>query len=80
MLAVVRFDCKRPAINQPKSSLFNEDLRLTEQDKIRCGEAHFAALDSSVKYGRATKAEQLAAWQMKGICLAFLRGRGLTGT
>ena len=47
---------------ETKGSLFTEDLRLTEQDKIRCGEAHFAALDSSVKYGVATKADQLAGW------------------
>ncbi|NLC10560.1 MAG: hypothetical protein GX782_11435 [Gammaproteobacteria bacterium] len=47
---------------ETKSSLFTEDLRLAEQDKIRCGEAHFAALDSSVKYGVATEAKQLVEW------------------
>lgn len=35
---------------------------MAEQDKIGCGEAHFAALDSSVKYGLGIKAGQLVEW------------------
>ena len=47
---------------ETKSTLLTDEMRLTERDKIRCGEAHFAALDSGVKYGIASKAEQLADW------------------
>lgn len=35
---------------ETKGSLFSEDLRLSERDKITCGEAHFAALDSGITY------------------------------
>lgn len=47
---------------ETKSTLFTDELRLAEKNKILCGKAHFAALDSSVKYGVASKAEQLESW------------------
>lgn len=45
-----------------KSSLFDEDLRLAEQDKIKCGEAHFAALGSGVDYRLANSIDTLEQW------------------
>ncbi|WFE69096.1 DEAD/DEAH box helicase family protein [Thiomicrospira sp. R3] len=35
---------------ETKGSLFAEDLRQTERDKIQCGIAHFAALGNEVKF------------------------------
>ncbi|MBN2647345.1 MAG: DEAD/DEAH box helicase family protein [Thiotrichales bacterium] len=38
---------------ETKSSLFVEDLRQTESDKIKCGIAHFAALNNDVQFIKA---------------------------
>jgi len=47
---------------ETKSSLFTEDLRLAENDKIRCGLEHFKALDSGVQFRQATGETDIADW------------------
>ncbi|MBS7351051.1 MAG: DEAD/DEAH box helicase family protein [Comamonas sp.] len=47
---------------ETKSSLFTEDLRRSEEDKIKCGRAHFEALDSGIRYEVATSTEILNDW------------------
>ena len=47
---------------ETKGSLYADDLRLTEDTKIKCGRAHFKALelcDSSARYEVATSVEDL---------------------
>jgi type III restriction enzyme len=44
---------------ETKSSLLQDDLRLAEQDKIKCGTAHFEALDNEVQFIQATKINDL---------------------
>lgn len=44
---------------ETKSSLLQEDLRLAEQDKIRCGTAHFEALENDVQFIQAAKINDL---------------------
>ena len=44
---------------ETKSSLFDEDLRMAERDKIKCGIAHFEALDSDVQFFQASKIADL---------------------
>lgn len=44
---------------ETKSSLFSEDLRQTESDKIKCGIAHFAALDNEVQFIKAASIDDL---------------------
>ncbi|MDR9500073.1 MAG: DEAD/DEAH box helicase family protein [Hydrogenovibrio sp.] len=44
---------------ETKSSLLAEDLRLAEQNKIQCGQAHFAALDNDVQFMKAAAIEDL---------------------
>jgi type III restriction enzyme len=44
---------------ETKSSLFSEDLRQTESDKIKCGIAHFAALDNDVQFVTANSLDGL---------------------
>ena len=49
---------------ETKGSLYADDLRLTEDAKIKCGRAHFAALevrDPPARYEVAISAEQLLA-------------------
>jgi type III restriction enzyme len=46
---------------ETKSSLFAEDLRQTESDKIKCGIAHFAALNNDVQFIKATSMGDLSA-------------------
>ncbi len=43
---------------ETKSSLFSEDLRFSERDKISCGKVHFATL-GGVKYKQATRIEDV---------------------
>lgn len=45
---------------ETKSSLLAEDLRLAEQDKIKCGRAHFEALDNDVQFMKAVTIDDLA--------------------
>lgn len=47
---------------ETKSSLFTEDLRRNEDDKIKCGRAHFEALESGVEYRVANTAGMLEQW------------------
>lgn len=47
---------------ETKSSLFDADLRLAEQDKIKCGKAHFAALGGGVDYRLADSVDLLQQW------------------
>lgn len=47
---------------ETKSSLFDEDLRLVEQDKIKCGHAHFKALGTGVDYRLANSVDVLGQW------------------
>lgn len=47
---------------ETKSSLFDEDLRLAEQDKIKCGKAHFAALEGGVDFRLANSIDMLEQW------------------
>lgn len=47
---------------ETKSSLFTEDLRRGEEDKIKCGRAHFEALESGVEYKVASSADVVAEW------------------
>jgi type III restriction enzyme len=47
---------------ETKSSLFTDDLRDKESAKIRCGEAHFAALavgENPARFIKATKLDDL---------------------
>jgi len=44
---------------ETKSSLLQEDLRLAEQDKIKCGTAHFEALENDIQFIQATKINDL---------------------
>jgi type III restriction enzyme len=44
---------------ETKSSLLPEDLRQTENDKIRCGTAHFEALDNDVDFIKASSINDL---------------------
>tara|TARA_R110001606_G_scaffold363430_2_gene517546 strand:+ start:17290 stop:20289 length:3000 start_codon:yes stop_codon:yes gene_type:complete len=44
---------------ETKGSLFSEDLRLAEKDKIKCGIAHFDALDSGIQFFQASKSTDL---------------------
>ncbi len=44
---------------ETKGSLVSEDLRLAEQDKIKCGKAHFAALETEVQFIQTTKINNL---------------------
>ena len=44
---------------ETKSSLFSDDLRLAEQDKIKCGAAHFEALNNDVQFIKATSMNDL---------------------
>ena len=49
---------------ETKGSLYADDLRLTEDAKIKCGRAHFAALeerDPPVRYEVATSVDGLLA-------------------
>lgn len=47
---------------ETKSSLFEEDMRRAEVNKIACGKAHFAALETDVRYEVATTAEMMEQW------------------
>ncbi|MFW8567267.1 type III restriction-modification system endonuclease [Orrella sp. 11846] len=47
---------------ETKSSLFTEDLRRSEEDKIKCGRAHFDALGTGVEYQVANKADVIDEW------------------
>lgn len=47
---------------ETKSSLFTEDLRRNEDDKIKCGRAHFEALESGVEYRVANTADMIGEW------------------
>ncbi|MDG4812026.1 DEAD/DEAH box helicase family protein [Hydrogenovibrio sp. 3SP14C1] len=44
---------------ETKSSLLPEDLRQTENDKIKCGTAHFEALDNDVDFIKASSIDDL---------------------
>jgi type III restriction enzyme len=44
---------------ETKSSLFAEDRRQSENDKIKCGAAHFEALDNDLRFVQASKFEEL---------------------
>ncbi|VAW45126.1 Type III restriction enzyme, res subunit:DEAD/DEAH box helicase, N-terminal, partial [hydrothermal vent metagenome] len=44
---------------ETKSSLFSDDLRLAEQDKIKCGAAHFEALNNDVQFIKAISMNDL---------------------
>jgi type III restriction enzyme len=44
---------------ETKSSLLQEDLRPAEQDKIKCGTAHFEALENDIQFIQATKINDL---------------------
>ena len=49
---------------ETKGSLYADDLRLTEDAKIKCGRAHFAALevrDAPARYEVATSVDGLLA-------------------
>ena len=45
---------------ETKSSLFTDDLRPTEQAKIKCGKKHFKALGSDVKFSVTNSLEDLS--------------------
>ncbi|MDY0314115.1 MAG: DEAD/DEAH box helicase family protein [Bacteroidales bacterium] len=47
---------------ESKGSLFTDDLRPAEQAKIDCGTAHFKALDSDVKFIKATGMKDVEAY------------------
>ncbi|CAH9018284.1 type III restriction-modification system endonuclease [Candidatus Nitrosacidococcus sp. I8] len=44
---------------ETKGSLFAEDLRQSEIDKIKCGKAHFLALDKGLRFEKVSKLEEL---------------------
>jgi type III restriction enzyme len=44
---------------ETKGSLLSEDLRLSEADKIKCGIAHFEALNNDVQFIKATSIQDL---------------------
>ena len=45
---------------ETKSSLLPEDLRQSENDKIKCGAAHFEALNNDVQFIKASSIQDLA--------------------
>ncbi len=49
-------------ITQPKDVQHDSYIRLAEQDKIKCGKAHFAALGSGVDYRLANSVDVLEQW------------------
>jgi type III restriction enzyme len=46
-------------IVETKGSTASEDLRPTELAKIRCGEKHFEAIDTGIRFKRATKQQAI---------------------
>jgi type III restriction enzyme len=44
---------------ETKGSTASEDLRPTELAKIRCGEKHFEAIDTGIRFKRATKQQAI---------------------
>lgn len=46
-------------IVETKGSVAAEDLRKTEIGKIRCGEKHFAAINTGITFKRAVELEQI---------------------
>ena len=49
-------------IIETKGSLLLDDLRFTEDAKIRCGEKHFSVLEQGVVY---TKADTYDSWRSR---------------
>lgn len=46
-------------IVETKGSIASEDLRPTELAKIRCGEKHFAAIETGITFKRATELQEI---------------------
>ena len=46
-------------IVETKGSIASEDLRPTELAKIRCGEKHFAAIETGITFKKATQLQEV---------------------